>query len=655
MKEQFTLQLEIYAKWKSLMTKNIKSYQQWLVKQGMNEAEDDLRIFEVIDSLNSDRLTVSFVAEFSRGKTELINAIFFSSYKRRLLPSSAGRTTMCPTELFYDNVADESYIRLLPIETRGEETTITGFKQEPTYWQTMPLDVNNPEAMAETFMELIKTKTVPADIAKRLGLYTDDHVAKELKEVEIPAWRHAMISFPHPMLKQGLVILDTPGLNALGNEPELTMELIPQAQAVLFILAADTGVTRSDQEIWQHHIMPYINPENTGVLVALNKIDTLWDELKDEATVAANIKSQRESTAKELNIKLDKVFPISAQKGLLARVKQDEALLRRSGLLVMETCLSADILPAKQRIVRENLLNKIGGRIESTKELLTGRFEAAKEQLKELQSLSGKNTDVIMQLMDKARESQAVYKVNVENFQTSKHVLTQQVKAVMDTLSLEGFDKMISKTRNEMVSSWTTGGMKTGMKFFFENARTSFDQVAWQADKSNEIVKAIYQRFREDHNIDVKPELFTTKKYMAQLERLYREAEAFRNSPVTTMTEQSFVVKKFFVQLVSHSRNILFQARQDAEVWAKNVMRPLADRIKERKDQLDQHLESLQKIKQSREKLDEKIQELEEMCRDLSSQITTIDSILKAINTPLPTLGKRQAGAKSKSAVKVTA
>jgi hypothetical protein len=52
--------------------------------------------------------------------------------------------------------------------------------------------------------------------------------------VEVPRWRHAVINFPHPLLKQGLVILDTPGLNAIGAEPELTLSLLPNAHAVLF-------------------------------------------------------------------------------------------------------------------------------------------------------------------------------------------------------------------------------------------------------------------------------------------------------------------------------------------------------------------------------------------------------------------------------------
>ena len=72
--------------------------------------------------------------------------------------------------------------------------------------------------------------------------------------VDIPCWRHAVINFPHPLLQQGLVILDTPGLNAIGTEPELTLNLLPNAHAVLFLLAADAGVTKTDLEVWNDHL-----------------------------------------------------------------------------------------------------------------------------------------------------------------------------------------------------------------------------------------------------------------------------------------------------------------------------------------------------------------------------------------------------------------
>ncbi len=100
-----------------------------------------------------------------------------------------------------------------------------------------------------------QVKRVPVALARALGLQDDDS-ARVIRrptaatDVDVPCWRHAIINFPHPLLQQGLVVLDTPGLNAIGTEPELTLSLLPSAHAVLFVLAADTGVTKTDLEVW---------------------------------------------------------------------------------------------------------------------------------------------------------------------------------------------------------------------------------------------------------------------------------------------------------------------------------------------------------------------------------------------------------------------
>jgi hypothetical protein len=42
----------------------------------------------------------------------------------------------------------------------------------------------------------------------------DPDAALEVDEngmVEISQWRHAIVNFPHPLLKEGLIIVDTPG------------------------------------------------------------------------------------------------------------------------------------------------------------------------------------------------------------------------------------------------------------------------------------------------------------------------------------------------------------------------------------------------------------------------------------------------------------
>ena len=183
---------------------------------------------------------VAFVAEFSRGKSELINAIFFADYGRRIMPASAGRTTMCPTELGYDARFAPS-LRLLPIETRLQSPGLAEWRARREHWTEIALDVRNAEQIAKAIEKVAQVRHVSVNEARDLGFWHDDipdenPVVDAEGMVEVPMWRHAIINMPHPLLKQGLVILDTPGLNAVGAEPELTVNLIPQAHAVVFIL-----------------------------------------------------------------------------------------------------------------------------------------------------------------------------------------------------------------------------------------------------------------------------------------------------------------------------------------------------------------------------------------------------------------------------------
>lgn len=640
----FRRQIEAFDQWKGDLLQAVRDLQEWLDAHDRENGEHSLRVFEAVESLQNDHLKIAFVAEFSRGKTELINAIFFADHQRRLLPSEAGRTTMCPTELFYDRQADSAYVRLLPIETRAEETSISEYRYDPVYWTTVPLDLDSPEQMETALQEVIRTKVVSVERARQLGLYSEEmhpHLAeqgKEPTEVEIPMWRHALISFPHPLLKQGLVILDTPGLNALGSEPELTMNMLPSAQAVLFVLAADTGVTRSDLDVWQYHIDgARRSRREKGVAVVLNKIDTMWDELREAKTVDASIDSQIRKTSSLLGVDADIVFPVSAQKGLLAKIRSDQSLLEKSQLDKLEHYLGDEILPAREAILRETIMAEVGGLVEEHHQLLATRIEHAGRQHQELRNLSGKNADVIVHLMRKTREEQTTYQRNVESFQASRRLLQRQAANLLETLSLESIDRLISDTRRAMMGSWTTGGLKKGMQAFFEGARATMDRSHEQAEETRKLVAAIYKKFHVEHGLPaITPRLFSTEEYTKQMDMLYEEAETFRKSPVTTMTEQGFVIKKFFINLVSQARNIFFKAQQEADAWLREVMNPLVAQIKEHKFMMERRLKTLRKINDSRDTLDSKVAELESELNRLQERTAALNAIRTRIMQPIP-------------------
>ncbi len=635
-------QLGAYQKWRENLAQTIQSFQAWLEDHQLTTPEQELRLFEAVESLRKDKLTIAFVAEFSRGKTELINALFFAQYGQRLLPSEAGRTTMCPTELFYDADTHESYIKLLPIESRRQDTSIAELKHDPIQWTRINLSTDSPEQVAEALQEVVKTKTVSLELARELGLYDENQDpnfktnGKHPAQVEIPHWRHALVSFPHELLKQGLVVLDTPGLNALGNEPELTVSMLPAAQSVLFLLSADTGVTRSDLDIWEHHISSIRQRKDSGLTIILNKIDTLWDELKSEAEINTAIESQRTSTAKQLQIPVKQVFTLSAQKGLLGKIRKDEALLEKSGLLKLERYLSEEILPSRQTMVRENLVAQVGAMLDEHLGSMNAQELQFKKQLEELRAIRGKNSDVIMHLVNKTQEEKDTYLRNVESFQSSRRVLHNQARNMVNALSIEMLDKLISKTREEMQQSWTTSGMKRGMETFFDGARDTMEQVTSQAEQTRMLIRATYRKFHEDHGLPaLTPRQFNVSAYSTELERLYQEAETFRRSPATAMTEQAYVIKKFFITLVSHTRSLFYKANQDADIWIKEVMNPLINQIKEHKARMEKRHETLKKISESRDTVDARIKELEAEYRENRINLNILGDIATALNQPV--------------------
>jgi len=641
--------IESYGTWKTKLLETIQRFQKWLDEQGLETNEDTLRFMEAIDALKNDRLNIAFVAEFSRGKTELINSLFFADYNRRLLPSDAGRTTMCPTELYYDHQKGTSFISLLPIETRLDDNlSIAEYKHDLNHWTNIPLDINSPDQMEESLREIVQTKKVTIEEAKNLGLYfeaIDENTKHQFsldnvdEFVEVPKWRHALISFPHPLLKQGLVILDTPGLNALGCEPELTLNMLPAAHAIIFILAADTGVTRSDLDVWQYHIEGFRRSrQEKGVAVVLNKIDTLWDGIKDEAEINKTIESQLQKTSLMLGVDPSSVFTLSAQKALLAKIRNDKELLAKSRIEILENYLCEEILPSREQILSENIVSEIGQMLDLVRSQILAKLENTSKQLIELRSLSGKNSNMIVHLMKKTRQEQTAYSKNVESFQSSRLLLKRQAGKMLSALSLESLDKLTNSTRKDMSGSWTTIGLKRGMQTFFNGTQDLMGQVVENAEQARRLVKAIYNKFHAEHGLAaITPKEFSMEKFNERMDELFHEADAFRQSPITTMTEQSFVIKKFFISLVSQARNVFYKANQYTEAWLREVMNPLVRQIKEHKTIMENRLKTLRKISDSRDTLDAKIAELVNEENGLKSQNETLNEMRTSLNE-----GKRE-------------
>ena len=615
-----------YSEWRKALVDSICDYRSWLNEQELNDAQIDQRITNLLERLREDKLNVAFVAEFSRGKSELINAIFFADYGQRLLPSSAGRTTMCPTEIFYDPSKPTS-IMMLPIDTRASDATTTEYKRYPDEWHTVVFDVDDNDSMVAAFKEVSSTKRVTAAEAEKYGLFdpnsSDDAMSLNKDgTVDIPCWRYAMINFPHPLLEQGLVILDTPGLNAIGTEPELTLNMLPNAHAVLFVLAADTGVTKSEIDVWRQYISG-TRWKQKGRLAVLNKIDGLWDELKNEKEIEKEISKQVKMSAELLGLETNQIFPTSAQKGLLAKINGDDALLAQSRLPALEKALSDELIPSKKEIVRDNTKHEIEDLISNSNMILESRISGVAEQLEELRGLRGKNEDVVEHMMNKVKVDKENFEKGLQRFQALRSVFSQQTNKLFTLLGMEALKVQVHTTRETMVNASFTKTIREAMDHFFTDLKGRLVSSDAQIDEIKKMMDVMYDKFSKEHGLrKSEPPAFSTLRYqkeLAKLERAYKEQ--FNTTFNMIANEKMTLTTKFFETLASRVIHVYEVANRDVENWLKAVIAPMESQVREHQLQLRRRLESIKRIYKATDTLEDRILELESIEKSIRAQM----------------------------------
>lgn len=604
-----------YARWREELANAVQQLRTWLINNDVSDAQADMRLQHVLERVRQDKLVVAFVAEFSRGKSELINAIFFSGYGGRILPSSTGRTTMCPTELQWEK-GQQPGLRLLPIETRASADSLAQWRRRPDQWVFEPIDAGNPQSMQRAFARVSETLRVPAAEAERLGFGAGESgLGGQLPArdglVEVARWRHAVIQFPHPLLEQGLVIIDTPGLNAVGSEPELTLSLLPSAHAVLFVLGADTGVTQSDLSVWQKHVSVGRGAEQ-GCMVVLNKIDGLWDGLRRDQEIEAEIGRQVATAASVLSISQDQVFPVSAQKALLAKLSADEVLLQRSRLADLESALSMRLVPARQRIIGAGALAEAGEIIQRASEILLTRQANLREQMKEMTDLRGKNQGVIDYMMRKVRAEKEEFEASLQKYHAVRGVFTNLSNRVFGHIGMDVVRTEACRVREAMADATFSRGLRQAMLDFLATLRAKLRGSAQDFDEIARMLQAMYTRFGVEHGFRLAPPTaFSTLRYEDQIGRLERAFnDQFNTLGAMVTLWKGTLTERFFETIAVEARKTFEGANRDVEQWLRATMGPLEAQVREYQLQLKRRLENVRRVHDATGTLEARIEEL---------------------------------------------
>ncbi|ADG81461.1 dynamin family protein [Thermincola potens] len=258
------------------------------------------------EKLNQNIFNLVVLGQFKRGKTTFINSLLGAE----VLPTAVVPLTSIVTVISY-----------------GETLKITVvFK-----------DGSTQDIRLEQLPEYITEAQNPNNI-------------KNVKEVRI--------LYPSPYLKDGVRLIDTPGVGSIyRNNTDETYNYIPKVDAAIFLLSVDPPISQAEVEF-----LDDIKKYAAKIFFILNKIDYLTPKERTESLEFS--KQVLESKVGLANVR---IFPLSAKLALEGKLAGDEEKIKSSYLPFFEAALSDFLLQEKGKTI---LLTAINNAVQQGKQLL---------------------------------------------------------------------------------------------------------------------------------------------------------------------------------------------------------------------------------------------------------------------------------------------
>ena len=296
----------------------------------------------LIDKLRTNRFNLVVLGAFKRGKSTLINALLGEP----VLPTAIVPLTSVVTILGY-----------------GERLNIQ-------------VHFQNGETREIGKEELVDYITEKGNPQNRKGV----------REVEI--------AYPSDYLKDGVRIIDTPGVGSVyTHNTDVAYNYLPQVDAAIFVVTVDPPLSHSEQEFLQD-IREYVHK----LFFVLNKIDYVEAAERQEAL---------DFTVQVLQDKLatDRVmiFPISAKLAMDSKTNGHPEFLERSLLPPFEDHLRQFLYREKGRVLLISCLNGALKAITDSTLSLKVERQASGLPLKELEGKIAR-FDLELQGLEKERE-----------------------------------------------------------------------------------------------------------------------------------------------------------------------------------------------------------------------------------------------------------
>ncbi len=585
----------------------IEGISNWLETNGFPDKKIREHINQFETRLSRQKRNVVLIAECSSGKSALLNSTLFGGPGYSLLPSTPGHSTRCTTVLQHEE--DEPVgIHLLPTLVSGEalHRSISEIEHHREFWEHIPFDADDREHVAKAMQLTLETEFVPPEYATVRGYNNreEDILPKKTdivdNKIKIPKYRHAIINIPHVLLKQGIRIIDTPGLSAPGVESDMVLHALESAHAAVFVLSCERGLTLSEMNVWTNHIRKY---PRENVLVVMNKIDLLWDDRKSKEEIDREIDSRANGIARLLDLPVEQVFPVSAEKALEARSEHDQALESASGITRFELALEDTVSRSSFRNILGNAGFGVSSILQVVQNILRQRHDVTGAQTENLKKHTHDQLRASDISLRKIRRERAEMKYAAELMAQFKEYLNKGHDRFLEQLDLSSLDRLIARYHLEANNHLTTAGLQQDMQDFQHQATRRFQTALSHVSSLESGLSELYRKMERTLNVSG---LSMRNLHMD----VYLDTLKSHGIPAGYRAEKRILTRKH-ASALTKIRNVYLQATDDVSIWVRNALVPLELELKKKRSQIEKRLENLKRIRNQDSELVDEIKVLE--------------------------------------------
>jgi GTP-binding protein EngB required for normal cell division len=297
---------------------------------------------ELREKIEKNTFNLVVVGQFKRGKTSLINALLGAD----ILP-----------------VAVVPLTSIVTIMTYGDALRIKVYFNDGRVAEIKP----------ESLPEYVTEKGNPKNI-------------KDVSEV--------IITYPSPYLKDGVRLIDTPGVGSIyQHNTDVAYQYLPKSDAAMFLLSVDQPMSKAELDFLRD-VKEYSNK----IFFLLNKADYLNEkDLQESIDFSKGV--LKEAMGTEI-----KIFPVSARQALEGKISGSQDMIQKSRLPEFSGVLNRFLMEEKGKILILSVTNNLLRIISHTKFELELELKSLTAPLEELQKKVGvfenKKQEVMLEKQD---------------------------------------------------------------------------------------------------------------------------------------------------------------------------------------------------------------------------------------------------------------